>query len=80
MNLSQTFTLIPFDLRGSDDETYRPLWELSEYLRTERRPEDPPRSLATYINRYRNYPDFLHNELALAHNSAGFLVGYAEAG
>lgn len=80
MSLIQTVTLTPFDLRGADDEAYRPLWMLSEQLRIERRPDDPPRSLALYANQNRNMPDFLHNELVMAHNAAGALVGYAEFG
>lgn len=80
MTLSQTFTLSTFDLRGADDATYRPLWELSEQLRSERRPDDPPRPLTLYANQHRSTPDFIHAELTPAYNSAGALVGYAEFG
>ncbi len=77
---SQTVTLTPFDLRGADDAAYRPLWELSEQLRVERRPDDPPRPLALYANQNRSTPDFIHDEVILAHNSAGQPAGYAEIG
>jgi mycothiol synthase len=80
MPSDQTITLTPFDLRGADDEAYRPLWELSEQLRIERRPDDPSRSLALYASQNRSIPDFVHAELALARRSDDVAVGFAEIG
>jgi GNAT superfamily N-acetyltransferase len=80
MTMTQTYTLAPFDVRGADDEAYRPLWELSEALRQERRPDDPPRTLALYAQQNRSLPDFVHAERVVAFNAAGRLVGHAEFG
>lgn len=45
-----------FDLRTASDEAFGELWALSEAVRIERLPDDPPVPLATLAGRYRGAP------------------------
>lgn len=78
MSLRTQVVLTPFDLRTASDADYRPLWQLSESVRMERRPEDPPRSLAVYTKQNRHTPAFVYRELALAASESGDVCGFVE--